>query len=275
MDPAGRSSLERVSVRPVHLGRTARLNRRERLIADISEVALEVTGLKRFRRAVLPMLAHHFGADHATSVAMAAGLLAGVTEWPLVAGAQEDRIAGFLLDIQPQEFTAALSLDVFRDDDVFSARRRREFSMFTEFLPSLSIRGSGGSAWTSGTAFSCYTLGIGGTSSLQRFFGRLAADLPLVRKVLATADRLHMLGMATVSCDAPTFDGLKLTRAEREILALVQRGLTNPEIAQLRGMSKNTVRNRLSNAFAKMGVTRRAEAVFVLDRSNWIPKHLT
>jgi DNA-binding NarL/FixJ family response regulator len=53
----------------------------------------------------------------------------------------------------------------------------------------------------------------------------------------------------------------ELTDREREVLDLVARGLTNPEIARRLVVSDKTVRNHVSNVFAKLHVTGRAEAV--------------
>jgi DNA-binding NarL/FixJ family response regulator len=52
-----------------------------------------------------------------------------------------------------------------------------------------------------------------------------------------------------------------LTGREREILDLVARGLTNAEIARRLVVSDKTVRNHVSNVFAKLQVAGRAEAV--------------
>ena len=52
-----------------------------------------------------------------------------------------------------------------------------------------------------------------------------------------------------------------LTDREREILDLVARGLTNAEIARRLFVSDKTVRNHVSNVFAKLHVGGRAEAV--------------
>ncbi|ADP84723.1 response regulator [Pseudofrankia inefficax] len=53
----------------------------------------------------------------------------------------------------------------------------------------------------------------------------------------------------------------ELTDREREILDLVARGLTNPAIARRLFLSDKTVRNHVSNVFAKLQVADRAEAV--------------
>lgn len=52
-----------------------------------------------------------------------------------------------------------------------------------------------------------------------------------------------------------------LTARELEILDLIARGLTNPAIAERLTLSEKTVRNHVSNVFAKIHVTDRAGAV--------------
>lgn len=53
----------------------------------------------------------------------------------------------------------------------------------------------------------------------------------------------------------------ELTEREREILDLIARGETNPEIVQRLVLSPHTVRNHISNIFAKLQVADRAEAI--------------
>jgi DNA-binding CsgD family transcriptional regulator len=56
-----------------------------------------------------------------------------------------------------------------------------------------------------------------------------------------------------------------LTAREREILAWVARGKTNPEIARALWISPATVRKHLANVYEKLGVhTRTAAAVHFL-----------
>jgi DNA-binding NarL/FixJ family response regulator len=66
-------------------------------------------------------------------------------------------------------------------------------------------------------------------------------------------------GPAACSAILGPFPGL--TDREREILDLVARGLTNAEIARRLFVSDKTVRNHVSNVFAKLQVAGRAEAV--------------
>jgi DNA-binding CsgD family transcriptional regulator len=52
-----------------------------------------------------------------------------------------------------------------------------------------------------------------------------------------------------------------LTAREREVLAWVARGKTNPEIAELLWLAPSTVRKHLENVYAKLGVSTRTAAV--------------
>ncbi len=60
---------------------------------------------------------------------------------------------------------------------------------------------------------------------------------------------------------SPAVPFAELTDREREVLVLVARGMTNPAIAQRLSLSEKTVRNNVSNIFAKLGVENRSAAV--------------
>ncbi|MFN2539815.1 MAG: LuxR C-terminal-related transcriptional regulator [Mycobacteriales bacterium] len=61
-----------------------------------------------------------------------------------------------------------------------------------------------------------------------------------------------------------------LTPRQRELLCLCAQGLDNTRIARRLGMSVGTVRKHLENAFGRLGVTSRSEAVAsVLPDLNW------
>lgn len=66
---------------------------------------------------------------------------------------------------------------------------------------------------------------------------------------------------------------LDLTPREREILAWVARGNTNPEIARILWVSPSTVRKHLENVYSKLGVRTRTAAVTrslgLLDEDVW------
>jgi len=65
----------------------------------------------------------------------------------------------------------------------------------------------------------------------------------------------------TVSGDAPTTGNeafSRLTRRERDVVALVVEGLLDKEIAQRLGISYTTVRTHLDRSFQKLGVSNRS-----------------
>ncbi len=75
-----------------------------------------------------------------------------------------------------------------------------------------------------------------------------------------------MLGMAGKAAAAvPATDGPTLfeplSEREREVLALLARGLSNPEIAQELFIAKSTVRSHVKSIYGKLSVHRRWDAV--------------
>ena len=60
--------------------------------------------------------------------------------------------------------------------------------------------------------------------------------------------------------------GDDLTPREREVLALMVEGLTNPEIAERLNISRSTARAHVSQILSKLGVTNRAEAISLAFR---------
>lgn len=61
-----------------------------------------------------------------------------------------------------------------------------------------------------------------------------------------------------------------LTRREQEVLALLVKGLSNPEIAERLFISRATVKVHVSNLLAKLGVASRAEAISLAIQSKLV-----
>lgn len=59
----------------------------------------------------------------------------------------------------------------------------------------------------------------------------------------------------------------RLTPREREVLDFIARGMSNAEIAEHLVISPHTLRNHISNVFAKLGVRDRAQAIVVARES--------
>jgi two-component system, NarL family, nitrate/nitrite response regulator NarL len=65
-------------------------------------------------------------------------------------------------------------------------------------------------------------------------------------------------------------DGTHITPREREVLVLIEQGMTNKQIAQRLGISVRTVKNHVHNLLEKLRVNRRGEAAARL-RSARVP----
>jgi NarL family two-component system response regulator LiaR len=62
--------------------------------------------------------------------------------------------------------------------------------------------------------------------------------------------------------------GLKLTGREREVLALLIKGMNNPEIANQLNISRSTVKAHVSNILSKLDVSNRKEAIYLILNRN-------
>ncbi len=76
------------------------------------------------------------------------------------------------------------------------------------------------------------------------------------------------LAEALAATSAQPAAGSSLTRREREVLAVLTRGLTNQEIANQLSISVHTVERHITNLYTKLGVRSRTEA------AHWAHHHL-
>jgi DNA-binding CsgD family transcriptional regulator len=84
--------------------------------------------------------------------------------------------------------------------------------------------------------------------------------------VVKLAEELQRRRQSIAHPDPDTAFGL--VGREAQITELVCKGMQNPEIAQLLGISRNTVRNILAHVFRKLGATTRSELVMLCAGAN-------
>ena len=93
-------------------------------------------------------------------------------------------------------------------------------------------------------------------------------DLSTLKKDLASLqEQLHTVQKELPKMASPSseihYPNSPLTPREREVLALVKQGLTNPQIAGQLFISERTVKFHLSSILAKLDAQTRTEAVLV------------
>jgi DNA-binding NarL/FixJ family response regulator len=114
------------------------------------------------------------------------------------------------------------------------------------------------------------------TAQHERGFNELARDSGAQATVLKTGHSDELLNALRQARDGErSFDSRHPARApgraalsprEREVLELVAGGATNPQIAEQLEISSESVKTLLARTFAKLGVSRRAEAVSTAHR---------
>jgi DNA-binding CsgD family transcriptional regulator len=166
-------------------------------------------------------------------------------------------IGPYLAALTPDEI--AQYVDCTRcSSAVFSTRRREELAIhYSAMAPRVAKHMIHRVKWSRGELIG-FNLERGGCSS---DFGD--AELDFMDAVFPLLQIVNLLGKEGAR-ESPDFVAQwSLTKREAEIANLVTRGLQNSEIAQLLGLSRNTVRNALARVFEKAQVSTRSELVFL------------
>jgi len=99
--------------------------------------------------------------------------------------------------------------------------------------------------------------------SLTRLPSEVERELLVVAAIVAV--QLAYLGVTSLATDNTS---VRLTPRQRDVAELATLGLTNGEIAAELGISLNTVKNRLKEAFDRLAVRSRVELVGALTRAS-------
>jgi DNA-binding CsgD family transcriptional regulator len=235
------------------------------LVTSVAELALESKSLEDFHDRFLSVTGSHLGGAAGGVLVVGRDGHGDVANSLGNAGAYGAMAFTTGREFSAREMQACLgSASFLSSRDVFPLSRQEELTVFRDYLGPLHANNFVFRMWCTPRRLHFVAFVQQGHSerSNRRMIPRLNSIFP----VMALTERLFS------RTSAPATDPNReltreynLTTAEHETLKLVLRGLTNPEIAVVLGLSVNTVRNRVSECYRKLNVSRRAEAAFVLD----------
>ena len=236
------------------------------LVAGIGEIALRAVSRAEFRLETLRALATGVGAE-AGAICSDFLVEGNLCEGHHLLGGEalENRFSrAYLRDFEP-DLPRLLRAPAWSDREALSRQRRQTASLYREYLPRVGVRRFVARCWSDQDGFHLITLAPHRSIDHRRFFSRARAALDAAFPIIALGERVHRPAEARSSAEGGKAPGRPgLTPAEGKVVALVERGLTNPEIAGVLSISPNTVRNRLAAVFRKLDVSRRAELVYQL-----------
>jgi len=144
---------------------------------------------------------------------------------------------------------------------VFSTRRREELSVqYPALAPRAAKHMIHRVHWARGELFG-FNLERGRHTSE---FGE--PELEFMDGIFPLLQIVNLLGKGETRDNLDVMTQWSLTRREADVADLVIRGLQNSEIAQVLGLSRNTVRNVLARVFEKARVSTRSELVYLAHR---------
>lgn len=99
---------------------------------------------------------------------------------------------------------------------------------------------------------------------IQKLRGILTGDPPLspsiARRILQCFSQPTNKPATATPSNAETSDATSLSQRERDVLVLVAKGLSRKEVAELLGLSGNTVARYIRDVYQKLNISSRAEA---------------
>jgi DNA-binding CsgD family transcriptional regulator len=236
----------------------------ERALAEISEMALGASTLREFETQWIEHLRPRVGFDTACSVwSSASGTVREVTSEGYSERALRVRFPSYMGELAASELARLAGAAPVVDVDVLGPSRRERLLVYRELLTPLGVTSFITQVWHAPWGVFGYHLGRVGP--VRRFGDR---ETRLLRR-LAPCVKLGQGLFARAPGTAPALSEVEpwtqvwaLSPREVAVARLVARGLNNPEIAALLGISPNPLRNQLASVFRKADVSSRSELVF-------------
>lgn len=225
---------------------------------SIADVALASPSRDSFREQLLAYLDRVIGFELASVGHTLDGMRFDLySVGRLNASAARQRMWRYLGEFEPHEVEASFRARPVLDTEFLSKSRMDQLSVYREHWRPLRINVLLSAAWQN--RFGAFVLLLARAGTPARFreseIDLLARCLPQIRLSEALMSGAEESGFECWS------RRVGLSCREREVVALVARGLRNSEIADVLQVSPCTVRNQLAVAFRKAEVTTRAELV--------------
>ncbi len=230
-----------------------------RLLSDVAEIGLSAQSSASFERELLATLVQRLDADggslHVTDAV-------GHTTMEVIGHSRPKEYA-LILAMSELEADALVRRAV--QGTVCVAPDAPEYDRLTWFHAYRRIQAR--SVIGRIVVADCFVLGASlSRSRIGPFTDADARLLDSIFPVVKMAEELQRRRQSLAQPDPDTAFGLM--GREAQITELVCKGMQNPEIAQLLGISRNTVRNCLANVFRKLGATTRSELVMLCAGAN-------
>ena len=239
------------------------------IVTELAECALQCETLREFHREFLRIGARAVGAESGFILTQRGDGIASAEAVGLDERIFASRLVVESAQYTQQEVAHCLSSGTVGLDQVFPASRRGQLAFFCEYLTPAKMDRGVFRLWLDPHSAHFFSFGAARRANLTRFTNRGIPLLDQMFPVLAIAEKLHAASLATdgevLSREITLVYGL--TQSEHQVIALVLRGLTNPEIACALGIATTTARNHLASCFLKLGVASRTEALFVLNQT--------
>lgn len=235
-----------------------------KLLLELAELALQIEDQRDFRHAWLSTLANQVGFDLAT--VFSSNDAKNFASYTLNHDPEPmaSNLAAYTAELAPKELATAMSGRMMLDQHVFSARRRDRLRVYREVCKPLGLTSSAFRVWMrDGTIFFLF---ISSSGTPRPFKNKDLLLLDLVFPHIILGETLHARAASRTPLSSLAEIGT-IGPVEASVVALAQRGLTNSEIAQLRGTSHHTIRNQLASAYRKLCVSNRTELTYVLSGS--------
>ena len=225
-----------------------------RLLSDVAEIGLHAPSAASFERELLVLLTKYLGAD------------GGCTHVTNGRGRTTIEAIGHR---KPKELPLVMSLSEIEADELLrrsvretvrvhpNESRYDQLSWFHAYrrIQAISVIGRF-------VVADAFVMGLSlSRSLLSPFTERDAQTLEALFPIIKVVEELQHRRAGSSQANVETDFGLG--SREAQITELVCKGLQNQEIAQLLGISRNTVRNNLANVFRKVGATTRSELVMI------------